>query len=78
MIRSLFGFVVYCGTFHIESCLALCSLLSVLFSIVITSFGEERAGLCLTEHTSYKSPVTLFKRNLHGERFNTNNKKLHK
>ena len=71
MIRSLSGFVVFCGAFHIESCLALCSLLlSVLFSIVITSFGEERAGLCLTDHTSYKSPVTLFKRNLHGERFN--------
>ena len=34
--------------FHVESCFALCSrvLFSILFSTVIISFGEERAGLC--------------------------------
>ena len=34
-----------CEAFRVECCLALCSRV-VLFSIVITSFGEERAGLC--------------------------------
>ena len=35
--------------FHIESCLALCSrVFSVLFSVVISSLGEERAGLCIS------------------------------
>ena len=43
-------FVWLCGfcywPFHVESCLALCSRVSsVLFSIVITSFWEEIAGL---------------------------------
>ena len=34
-----------------ESCLALCSrVLSVLFSIVIISLGEEGAGLCVFVH----------------------------
>ena len=33
------------GVFRVESCLALFSRV-VLFSIVITSLGEERAGLC--------------------------------
>ena len=31
--------------FRVESCLALCSRV-VLFSIVITSLGEERTGIC--------------------------------
>ena len=40
---------VYYGEFHVESCLALCSrVFSVLFSIVITSLEEERAGLCVS------------------------------
>ena len=40
------------AAFHVESCLAVRSrvylfiIFSVPFSIVITRFGEERAGLC--------------------------------
>ena len=37
------------GAFHVESCLARCTrvvFLSVLFGVVITSLGEEKAGLC--------------------------------
>ena len=50
MILSLFGFVVFTTGRFALSCLALCfCVLSVLFtcSIVITSLGEERAGLCV-------------------------------
>ena len=32
----------YYGPFHVGSCLALCSVFSLLFSTVITSLGEER------------------------------------
>ena len=36
---------VYFDAFRVESCLALCSrVFSILFSSVITSLGEERAG----------------------------------
>ena len=46
MIPSLCGFVVYYEAFHVQSYVPPCShLLSVLFSIVITSLGEERAGI---------------------------------
>ena len=44
---TLFGFVVFTTGHFVLSCLALCfHVFSVLFSIVITSLGEERAGLC--------------------------------
>ena len=37
----------YYGPFHVESCPALCShVCAVLFSIVITSHGEDGDGLC--------------------------------
>ena len=43
----LFGFVVFTTRRFVLSCFALCSVFffSVLFSIVVTSLGEERAGL---------------------------------
>ena len=45
MFFLLFEWLYY-GAFHVESCFALCScVFLVLFSIVITSLGEERAGL---------------------------------
>ena len=38
--------VFYYGSFHVEACLVLCPrAFSVLFTIVITSLGEETAGL---------------------------------
>ena len=43
--RMLSGCDVYYGALRVEYCLALCSRV-VLFSIVITSLWEERAGLC--------------------------------
>ena len=50
-------FVWFCGfyyeAFHVASCLALCS--RVFFSIVITSLGEERAGVC-----GFRAFVCLF------------------
>ena len=44
LILSLFGFAVFTTGLALLSCLTLC--FRVLFSIVITSLGEERAGLC--------------------------------
>ena len=39
-------YVFYHGAFHVESCLVLCSrVVSVWFSMLITSLGEKRAGL---------------------------------
>ena len=44
---SLCGFGVFTTGVRFEPCLALClRVFSVLFSIVITSLEEERAGLC--------------------------------
>ena len=46
------GFVVSTTQFHVEDCLALYfRVVSVLFSIVITSLGKERAGLCASQAT---------------------------
>ena len=36
----------YYGAFHVVSCPTLCFRVSALSSIVVTSLGEERAGLC--------------------------------
>ena len=44
LILSLFGFAVFTTGLALLSCLTLC--FRVLFSIVITSLGKERAGLC--------------------------------
>ena len=42
-------FVFYYGAFRVDSCLAFCPrVFLVLFSIVITSLGEEGAGLCVS------------------------------
>ena len=63
MILSLCGFVVYYEAFHVQSYVPPCShLLSVLFSIVITLLGEERAGTCI-----YASRAFVFI--LHASRF---------
>ena len=47
MILSLFGFVVFTVRCFVLSCpLLFVSVFTVLFRILITSVGEERAGLC--------------------------------
>ena len=49
MFLSLCGFVIFTTGRFVLSCLAVCFrivIFSVLFSIVITSLWEERAGLC--------------------------------
>ena len=56
MILSLFVFVVFTMGHFVLACLALYfHLFSFLFSIMITSLGEERAGLCAS-----RSFVCLF------------------
>ena len=46
--------------FHGESCLALCSrVFEVLFSTVVTSLGEERAGLCASRAIVYFAHVNF-------------------
>ena len=44
----LCGFVILLQGVCVQSCLALCFhvVFSVLFSILVTSFGEDMAGLC--------------------------------
>ena len=47
MLLSLFGFVVFTTGCFVLSYLAICfRMFSDLCSIVITSLGEERAGIC--------------------------------
>ena len=50
-----FGREFYHGAFHAESLLFVLVFFSVLFGIVITSLGEERAGLC-----AFRTFVCLF------------------
>ena len=48
----------YYGAFRVESCLALCLhvvVYSVLFSIAITSLGEERTGIGATSRENLSS-----------------------
>ena len=49
---------LYYGAFHVESCLALCFRVCCSpFSIVITSLGEEGAGLCASRAFAYFARV---------------------
>ena len=49
MLRQCSWCCSYCMWIHVVSCLILCSRMSVLFSIMITLLGEERAGLCASQ-----------------------------